>query len=518
MVSNSTTNHSTKSNSTNQTGNQAGKQAGKQAWVGTCHFWRQRAADAPADLGDYLKEYQATAVILATDLDDYKTKLGHFLTHNQCGLLHVPNAELVADFMRTHGHNETILRHVEQLTPEQPVRLYDLLWLNEADQPAEQETPETHYLTIETIEGIEPLDQQMGVHPKKMIPDALQSYMFNTSESPELNSDTPQAKNQPKQQPEQQPSTPARTYAVLDAAKVPNLSDLLHSSGLTYQCLFTGQAYIELQQVAPYLVELQPDCRLVSQLFTKTDDDVPWHLWDKEPGVYINARKDFPALYQHLRKFLKIRNEAGKWYFLKFWHPAASGHYLQSFQTVPSRIMSFFALGTDEPIHNLLAITKTSAHCYTPDIKQLLADNIALATMINPIYSAKDFQRLAKQVRHIKYQTMAENLQQDFPEQVANITQPDLLGIIEQSVSRMQSYGFTKQRYLYILLAWELHYGANYEHKDPDGKLLNICQSHSAEITKFKQFCDRMGMLKAPKSTSKSVTNQQHAAEIIQHE
>ncbi|MEP4929489.1 MAG: hypothetical protein ABJT31_17080, partial [Hyphomicrobiales bacterium] len=41
--------------------------------------------------------------------------------------------------------------------------------------------------------------------------------------------------------------TPLHTYAILDAAKFPNLPELLEVSGLVHRCLFKGDAFDELK-------------------------------------------------------------------------------------------------------------------------------------------------------------------------------------------------------------------------------------------------------------------------------
>ena len=45
-----------------------------------------------------------------------------------------------------------------------------------------------------------------------------------------------------------------RTYAILDAAKAPGLPELLAASELEHRCLFKGDTYEELKDVAPWIV------------------------------------------------------------------------------------------------------------------------------------------------------------------------------------------------------------------------------------------------------------------------
>ena len=97
---------------------------------------------------------------------------------------------------------------------------FDDYWVQ---APKAVEAPAEPALQIDTIEGVEPLDAQLGVVELKTVPDAIYEPLFG------------------------QPSdAPLHTYAILDAAKVPNLPELLEVSGLEHRCLFKGDAYDDL--------------------------------------------------------------------------------------------------------------------------------------------------------------------------------------------------------------------------------------------------------------------------------
>ena len=110
---------------------------------------------------------------------------------------------------------------------------------------------------------------------------------------------------------------PMQTYAILDAAKVTNLPELLERSGLEHRCLFKGAAYDEMKNVAPWVVRLEEDNAFTRNLFTRSNAN--WHLWDSEPGIYIRCRASIHGLWRHFRKFTRVQNPAGKWYYLRFW-------------------------------------------------------------------------------------------------------------------------------------------------------------------------------------------------------
>ncbi len=91
----------------------------------------------------------------------------------------------------------------------------------------------TDLLTIETIDDIEPLDAQFGVHPKKTVPDILYAPLFGQPEPTEA--EIAAAGGDPANIP------PMNLYAILDAAKVEGLLELLENSELEHRCLFQGE-------------------------------------------------------------------------------------------------------------------------------------------------------------------------------------------------------------------------------------------------------------------------------------
>lgn len=170
-------------------------------------------------------------------------------------------------------------------------------------------TRPTPTLKIELIDDIAPLGTQFGVFPKKSVPDLLHHLLFGQPEptDPEIRVVGGDAALVPQMQ----------TYAILDAAKVPNLPELLKESGLEHRCLFKGTAYAELKDVAPWIVRLEDGSVFTRNLFT--DSDACWHLWGNEPGIYIRSRDALDDLWRHFRKFTYVRDRSGRMHYLCFW-------------------------------------------------------------------------------------------------------------------------------------------------------------------------------------------------------
>jgi len=115
---------------------------------------------------------------------------------------------------------------------------------------------------------------------------------------------------------------PLKLYGLLDAARVMGLVEILEASGLPHRCLFTGKAQEELADSAPWLVELPTDSSLLRRLFTTTEQ--PDGLAQLEAGILIRSRAALPVLHRHLRRFTRLRDNDGSWFFFRYWSPPIS--------------------------------------------------------------------------------------------------------------------------------------------------------------------------------------------------
>lgn len=159
-------------------------------------------------------------------------------------------------------------------------------------------------LRVHTIENVAPLDAQFGVSVPITVPAALRDALFGQGELIKGRA-----------------ILPLHTYAILDAAKVMGLVEMLETSGLDHTCLFKGEAAQELRDVAPYLVRLEEANAFTRNLFTK--GDAGWQMWDREPGIYLRSQASLDELRRHFRKFTKAQDEHGKWLYFRFWDRGA---------------------------------------------------------------------------------------------------------------------------------------------------------------------------------------------------
>ena len=175
-------------------------------------------------------------------------------------------------------------------------------------QPDSAPPSPSQHLSVQTLNDIEPLDNQFGAQTRLTVPDALYDLIFGQPAPP------PSAETPPHGTP---PQGSLHSYAILDAAKITNLPDLLEASGLEHRCLFKGAAYDDLKDVAPWIVRLEQNNTFTRNLFTRTD--APWHLWDADPGIYLRSPRTLDDLWTHFRKFTKVQGENGAWLYFRFW-------------------------------------------------------------------------------------------------------------------------------------------------------------------------------------------------------
>lgn len=164
------------------------------------------------------------------------------------------------------------------------------------------------------IPDVAPLDAQKGVLPAKSVPDALIPALFGQPEPTEAElAEYGSADAVPKM----------RTYVIVDTAKLAQGQGIIEGCDLPWRCLQKGQLAEDLADVLPYLVELDADARFTRILLTHLpgvhEEMATLHLCHKEPGVFIRTRAEFDDVWSHLRKFSRVNDEAGKWYYFRFW-------------------------------------------------------------------------------------------------------------------------------------------------------------------------------------------------------
>ncbi len=114
---------------------------------------------------------------------------------------------------------------------------------------------------------------------------------------------------------------PDHVYAVLDAAKVFGLPELLETSGLAYRSLFKGKAAQEYADTAPYVVRLLREHSLTRRLLRATDPEDPLG-WTAGPGLFVQTPLSLTGLQIALRKFTMLPDAAqNRRLYFRFYDP-----------------------------------------------------------------------------------------------------------------------------------------------------------------------------------------------------
>ena len=112
---------------------------------------------------------------------------------------------------------------------------------------------------------------------------------------------------------------PPSVWALLDLARDRRIYAVLFESRIEFLCLYTGRLPRQLELVAPHMVELLPGHRLVNQLLDEG--------WGRSWGVFVKIQ-DPTRLRHHLRRLLKVRDEAGQTLLFRFYDPRVLRVYL----------------------------------------------------------------------------------------------------------------------------------------------------------------------------------------------
>lgn len=103
------------------------------------------------------------------------------------------------------------------------------------------------------------------------------------------------------------------TYMLIDGASVPTLMDRLYDDQPTFSCLLTGPLEPDMQEVAPYLVELR--------------DGEPFADWvldngfGQHWGIVLRSRLEHDQARRRFRKLLFARSDEGDSLFFRFYDP-----------------------------------------------------------------------------------------------------------------------------------------------------------------------------------------------------
>ncbi|MRG97347.1 DUF4123 domain-containing protein [Polyangium spumosum] len=110
-------------------------------------------------------------------------------------------------------------------------------------------------------------------------------------------------------------------YVVLDAARTDRILTVVRESVDRYRSLYEGFDGEALEDVAPYLVEIDRSSSLLARLVEEG--------WGNRWGIFIVYPRSFKELRRHLRRFLMVADaETRKKYYFRFYDPVVLREFL----------------------------------------------------------------------------------------------------------------------------------------------------------------------------------------------
>lgn len=342
-------------------------------------------------------------------------------------------------------------------------------------------------LSIQVIANPVPLDDQFGVFPPRTVPETLREPLFGQPE-PTM-AEIAAAGGDPDKVP------PMQTYAILDAARVANLAVTLDTTELEHRCLFKGAARNTLKDVAPWIVRLEEGNRFTRHLFTK--GPAGWHLWDRDPGLYIRSRAGLDDLWRHFRKFTRVQDEHGQWFYFRFWEPRVARTYFDAIRSDEQRFARWFLVNR-APRHQVAAFIGITAMAGPPAAFVVRAP-LTLDDAAAPAFELGQRERTAfsRARREAYLAALPVLLARTFPDRMAEFSAADADRFIRRSVSRMDDFGIRQRDNIFRLVALDLHTGGTFERSDADGILRQILEAEIPEDDKMRRLSERMGALDA---------------------
>jgi hypothetical protein len=102
-------------------------------------------------------------------------------------------------------------------------------------------------------------------------------------------------------------------FALLDAARDPDIYSALRYSSLEHECLFTGYLSDTLRAASPHLVRIVAGSTACQRLVERA--------WGQSWGLFLATRVGMREIRRHLRTLLEVRTEERKKLFFRYYDP-----------------------------------------------------------------------------------------------------------------------------------------------------------------------------------------------------
>lgn len=283
--------------------------------------------------------------------------------------------------------------------------------------------------------------------------------------------------------------------ACLDANRIGNLRELLEAADVPHLCIFKGELAEEAAEAAPWLVQLRADDKLLRQLVTSSlpARENPFAFREAEAGIFIHTDMNLQELRRHLRRFLRVATVDERNFLFRFWEPSIAAVYFEGLNDRPDMVLRWFRSREGGQISRIVAPLANDA---PPKMIAVLPQGVAAAEPSPPTGSFKlsegDVWRFQQVRLNRDIARLADRLTETFPDAVQRIEGVTIGDFARKGVARMMQFDFVKQSHLFTLLAWDLHFGPRFEHRDREGILTQILTTPGPEAERFQKLKARM--------------------------
>lgn len=109
-------------------------------------------------------------------------------------------------------------------------------------------------------------------------------------------------------------------YAILDGARDELVHAWVQASYLENCCLYSGDLPKEMLTTAPWLVRLESGNKWTNRILARA--------WSNSWGVFLRTETSVAQLRNHLRRFLRVRDESGRILLFRYYDPRVLRVYL----------------------------------------------------------------------------------------------------------------------------------------------------------------------------------------------
>jgi hypothetical protein len=234
--------------------------------------------------------------------------------------------------------------------------------------------------------------------------------------------------------------------------------DEIPGMGVEIQCLFKGEAAETYEEVAPYLVDMTlpegawDDADLVPE-FHK---DFFKNHWDGNEGIFVRSTASLGELKQHFRKFTQIQDEAGKWYWFRFWDPSILKGYFDHITGIAEKAIQWVNMQGEGRIEAIIGNHSNSSDAW--NMSPVWGNLVGVKNRGKPTLSDVEFAGFAR-YRILRYEKRAMAFfRKQFPIVAQTLSDEQLLKVIQLAYDNAKKHGITTERnhfkYLIIVAYW----------------------------------------------------------------